>query len=109
MSKKKNKHTSKKHTTKTAHQHLLKGRLEVTRSGMGYVIVEGAANDILVRPSDMGNALNGDTVRIKVVKQNTRTGKKEGRITEVIERKQTEFVGSIQLSAHFAFFCTGYG
>ena len=104
MSKKKNKHTSKKHTTKTAHQHLLKGRLEVTRSGMGYVIVEGAANDILVRPSDMGNALNGDTVRIKVVKQNTRTGKKEGRITEVIERKQTEFVGSIQLSAHFAFF-----
>ena len=41
MSKKKNKHTSKKHTTKTAHQHLLKGRLEVTRSGMGYV---GCAN-----------------------------------------------------------------
>ncbi|NCI46296.1 ribonuclease R [Sediminibacterium soli] len=103
MSRKKTKHTAKKQT-RSVQSHVLKGKLEVTRSGIGYVVVAGSASDVLVRQSDMGNALNGDTVRVKLVKENMRTGKKEGRITEVVERKQTEFVGTIQLSAHFAFF-----
>jgi ribonuclease R len=106
MSKKKNK--QKPHKSKTAPKHVshqaLKGRLEVTRSGMGYVIVEGQENDVLVRSSDFATALNGDTVRVKVVKENGRTGKMEGRITEIVDRKQTEFVGHIQLSPHYAFF-----
>ena len=41
---------------------------------------------------------------IKLVKENLRTGKKEGRITEVITRKQTEFIGHLQLSTNHAFF-----
>ncbi len=81
-----------------------KGRLEVTRSGMGYVIVDGEKGDVLVRPGEFLTALNGDTVRVKVVKENMRTGKKEGRIIEVISRKQTEFVGHLQLSTNHAFF-----
>lgn len=85
-------------------QLLLKGKLEVTRSGMGYVIVENTEGDVLVRPGDFNTALNGDTVRVKVVKENIRTGKKEGRITEVVTRKQTEFIGHIQLSTNYAFF-----
>ncbi len=82
----------------------IKGKLDVTRSGMGYVIVEDQSGDVLVRPNDFSTALHGDTVRVKVVKENARTGKKEGKITEVIARKQTEFIGHIQLSAHHAFF-----
>ncbi|MBV9986674.1 MAG: ribonuclease R [Chitinophagaceae bacterium] len=106
MSKKK--HKQKSHKAKTgprsvSHQ-ALKGRLEVTRSGMGYVVVEGQENDVLVRSSDFATALNGDTVRVKIVKENSRTGKMEGRITEIVDRKQTEFVGYIQLSQHYAFF-----
>lgn len=82
----------------------VKGKLEVTRSGIGYVIVEDQSGDVLVRPNDFSTALNGDTVRVKVIKENTRTGKKEGKIVEVVSRKQTEFIGHIQLSAHHAFF-----
>jgi ribonuclease R len=82
----------------------IKGKLDVTRSGMGYVIVEDQSGDVLVRPNDFSTALHGDSVRVKVVKENARTGKKEGKITEVIARKQTEFIGHIQLSAHHAFF-----
>ncbi len=104
MSKKKTKHKSKNAGKPSVSQHLVKGRLEVTRSGMGYVIVDGSENDIFVRQGDLGNALNGDTVRVKLVKENMRTGKKEGRVTEIVERKQTEFVGHIQVSNHFAFF-----
>lgn len=103
MSKKKTK-TRSKSKGKPAAQLLLKGKLEVTRSGMGYVIVDNTEGDVLVRPGDFNTALNGDTVRVKVFKENTRTGKKEGKITEVVTRKQTEFIGHIQLSTNYAFF-----
>jgi len=101
MSKQKDKQKQKQ-KSKHSPELTLKGRLEVTRSGMGYVIVDGG--DVLVRPGDFATALNGDTVRVKVVKENMRTGKKEGRILEVVTRKQTEFVGHLQLSNNHAFF-----
>ncbi len=103
MKSKKTKQKSKQKSKITA-QLTLKGKLEVTRSGMGYVIVENTTGDVLVRPGDFATALNGDTVRVKVFKENMRTGKKEGKITEVVTRKQTEFIGHIQLSTNYAFF-----
>jgi ribonuclease R len=107
MSKQKIKHKQKqkqKNTHKTAELLSQKGRLEITRSGMGFVIVDGDKNDVMVKPGDFATALNGDIVRVKLVKENIRTGKKEGRITEVITRKQTEFIGHLQLSTNHAFF-----
>ncbi len=101
MSKKKK---QKKSTHKTTVQQAMKGVLEVTRSGIGYVVLGEGVSDILVRPGDFNTALHGDTVRAKVIKENAVTKKKEGRITEVLERKQTEFIGHIQLSTNFAFF-----
>ncbi len=103
MTRKKSKQKQKQRAKPVA-MHVIKGRLEVTRSGMGYVVVDDGSGDVLVRPGDFNTALNGDMVRVKVVKENSRTGKKEGRITEVIERKQTEFIGHLQLSTNYAFF-----
>ncbi|MFN9665666.1 MAG: ribonuclease R [Bacteroidota bacterium] len=85
-------------------QGLVRGRLEITRSGMGYVIVEKDGSDVMVKPGDFNTALNGDQVRVKVTKQNPRTGKREGKISEVITRRQTEFIGFLQLSTNHAFF-----
>ena len=98
------KKSKQKKTAKTIVVATLKGKIEITRSGMGYVIVDNNAIDIMVRPSDMGNALNGDIVRVKITRENGRTGKKEGKVVEVVERRQTEFIGHIQLSDKFAFF-----
>ena len=81
-----------------------KGKLEITRSGIGYVVVSGNDEDVLVSPNDFNTALNGDTVRVRVHKENERSGKKEGKITEVIKRKQNDFVGHLQVRANFAFF-----
>src|SRR3954454_6683545 len=83
--------------------HTLNGTLEVTRSGIGYVVIADGSGDILVRPYDFNTALNGDTVRVKVIKENPITRKKEGRIAEVLERKQTEFIGKLQMGKRFAF------
>lgn len=102
------KHKSKKQkysTTKNTHiSNELKGVLDVTRSGIGYVVIANGTGDVLVRQGDFNTALHGDTVKVKVVKENLNSGRKEGKITEVISRKQTEFIGHLQLSTNFAFF-----
>lgn len=99
MSKKEKSPRHKKHE-----DGLLKGTLDITRSGIGYVVISGDGGDVLVRPNDFNTALNGDTVRVKVTKENPRSGKKEGRITEVVTRKQNEFIGHLQVSTNYAFF-----
>jgi len=80
----------------------LKGTLEITRSGMGYVIVNGREKDLLVKPQDFNKAMDGDIVQVGV--KDTNGKRLEGRIEAVIERKQTEFIGDIHLSENFAFF-----
>jgi len=80
-----------------------KGVLEVTRSGMGFVVVEDLETDILVRPNDFNTALHGDVVRVKLNTQ--REGKRQqGVISAVVERKQSEFIGRLQMNKGFAFF-----
>lgn len=98
------KKTKKKHST-VADPNTIKGVLEITRSGLGYVVVkETDGSDIIIKQGDFNTALNGDTVRAKITKQNLNSGRREGVITEVVERKQTQFIGHIQLSPNFAFF-----
>lgn len=81
---------------------LVKGILDVTRSGMGYVIAEGREKDVLIKPQDFNKAFDGDTVLVKI---NEGNGKRvEGKIVEVVQRKQTEFIGSVEVSENFAFF-----
>jgi len=79
-----------------------KGLLEITRSGMGFVVVPGLETDILVRPNDFNTALHGDTVRVEVNPE--KTGKRmQGVVIDVLERKQLEFVGRLQMNKGFAF------
>jgi ribonuclease R len=79
-----------------------KGVLEITRSGMGFVVVPGLETDILVRPNDFNTALHGDTVRVEVNPE--RSGKRmQGAVIDVLERKQLEFVGRLQMNKGFAF------
>lgn len=99
MSRKKDKN---KH--RVSGQPLLKGTLDIARSGIGYVVIANGTGDVLVRPGDFNTALHGDTVRVKVTKENLGTGRKEGKIAEVVQRRQTEFIGSLQLATNFAFF-----
>jgi len=80
------------------------GRLDVARGGMGYVIVEGMEKDIIVRPNDMGRAFNGDTVKVQISKEGGGGRRTEGKITSIVDRKQTTFIGNIELAKNTAFF-----
>ncbi|MEY4337007.1 MAG: hypothetical protein RLZZ45_1926 [Bacteroidota bacterium] len=83
---------------------LYKGVFEITRSGMGFVVVKGLEKDIIIRPNDFNRAFHGDFVRVEVTKGDLRIGRLQGRIIQVIERKQKEFVGQIEVNRDFAFF-----
>ncbi len=97
----------KKTKTTTKHTHLVttyKGILDIAKSGMGFVIVQGLENDILVFPNDFNTALKGDEVSIKITKIRQASGKKEGKVLEVLKRKQVSFAGTMQVKERTAFF-----
>jgi ribonuclease R len=83
---------------------VLKGRLDISRSGMGFVIVEELQKDILVKPNDFGKAMHGDIVRVQIAKGGGLNRRVEGKIVDVAERKQTRFTGDIHISRDIAFF-----
>ena len=97
------KHKNKKDKPATATGNYT-GTLDITRSGMGFVVVEDLENDILVRPNDFNTALHGDKVKVQVAGIPGRNGRMQGEVTDVLERKQTEFIGKLELSTNFAFF-----
>jgi ribonuclease R len=94
---------TQKHKKEKSHNTYV-GILDITRSGMGYVVVEGLQKDILVRPSDFNRAFHGDKVKISMTSENNRTGRVQGVVLDVLERKQSEFMGTIEVSRDFAFF-----
>ena len=63
---------------------LVKGVLEITRSGIGYLIAEGRDKDVLVRPNDFNKAMDGDTVSVKIKESNGR--RIEGAVQDVLAR-----------------------
>ena len=96
---------SKKQVKKTSSQlRSVKGRLDISRSGMGFVIVDDFDQDIMVKPQNLGRAFHGDTVTVEFEKPNGKVKRLEGRITEVNQRKQSEFMGRIDINKHVAFF-----
>jgi ribonuclease R len=97
------KNIKNKKEKKSSRENTLKGSLDITRSGIGYVIVENIEKDILVKPGDFNTALHGDKVRVKI-KEGNLGQRVQGVITEVISRRQTEFIGRLQEGKNFGFF-----
>lgn len=107
---KKKKHTDRVHKNsrkKTrVEEREYKGVVDIARSGMAFVMVEGLEKDILVRGKHLGTALSGDEVRVKVVHQAKDKGRMEGVITEVVKRRKLEFTGRLELNKNFGFVVT---
>ncbi len=102
------KHTKRKKTD-AAGGNLLRGVLDVTRSGVGFVIVEDQEADIMVRPHEFNTALHGDKVSVRITSDPHKSGRMQGVIDEVLERKQSQYLGRIEVSKSFAFFIADSG
>ena len=70
------------------------GTIDIIASGAGYVRLGTVGlDDVFIPQRDIGTALHGDTVLIKV--RGVRGMRAEGRVLQVVKRRRTEFVGTI--------------
>lgn len=104
MGRKNSKKKKNKEKQSGSHEKILKGTLDITRSGMGFVTIEGIEADIMIRPGDFNTALHGDTVRVTVKEMKSAGRRMQGTVKEVLVRKRTEFIGHLEMNKGFAFF-----
>ena len=73
------------------------GRVQMTREGYIFVIVDDLEDDVFVKASKTMGALNGDTVRVVVTKEKTETRRMEGKVMEIVSRSPRPFVGILHV------------
>lgn len=69
------------------------GTIDIITSGAGYVRIGGGEDDVFIHNRNIGTALHGDRVLVKL--QSGRGMRAEGKVLQVLERRRTEFVGTI--------------
>ena len=74
----------------------------MTREGYIFVIAEGDEDDVFVRESKTRGALHGDIVRVSVTREKTDRQRREGEVTEIIERSARPFIGILHVVGHQA-------
>ncbi|HSZ25764.1 MAG TPA: ribonuclease R [Cytophagaceae bacterium] len=83
------------------------GRVDHVSPRFAYVIPqETGIEDIWIDARFINGAIDGDIVKAQIFESSGRNKKEkhsEGKIIEVVERKRTEFVGTIEISPKFAF------
>ena len=78
---------------------LVEGRVQMTREGYAFIIVEGEEDDVFVKASKTRGALNGDTVRVAVTREKTDRQRREGEVVAIIERSPKPFIGILHVVA----------
>ena len=68
------------------------GKLGVNVKGFGFVAPEDGGADIFIAPENLREALNGDTVKVKIFFNG---GRREGSVVEVLEHANKIVVGSV--------------
>lgn len=81
---------------------LVEGQFERRSNGKNFFIPEDGSANIFIAERNSAHAMNGDRVRIQIMAQR-KNRDPEGEVVEILERKQTQFVGTLNVQKHFAF------
>lgn len=93
---------------------MVAGKIEVTQKGFGFVIADGSvrggkradgtvSEDIYISPDNMGSAMHGDRVVVKLTKGFEEGRRREGVVVNVLEHANTSVVGTYQENKTFGF------
>ena len=69
------------------------GKVQMTREGFIFVVIEGQDEDVFVKAAKTRHALNGDIVRVAVSRHSGAGKRREGEVVEILERSKAPFVG----------------
>ena len=70
------------------------GKVQMTREGFIFVMIDGQDDDVFVKATKTRHALQGDTVLVAVTRQKSGDiRRREGEVVEILERSDRPFVG----------------
>ncbi len=84
----------------------IEGEVDFVNPRFAFIIPKGqekSEDDILIKESNLKNALDGDTVRVMIIPSRAKNGRREGKVLEILNRCRDEFVGRVEISPRFAF------
>jgi ribonuclease R len=79
-----------------ANSKYVEGRVDQTRMGSAFIIIDNSDTDVFVPERNMNGAMDRDIVKVEVLKKNT--GKRpEGKVVEIVKRSLTHVLGTLHL------------
>lgn len=82
------------------------GIVDMTARGTAYIVTKDIEEDVFISQSNLNHALHGDEVKVDLYARRSRR-QPEGEVVEIIKRKKTHFVGTVEMSRNFAFLVPG--
>lgn len=79
------------------------GTYRKNQKGFGFVKLEGQEEKIYISKENSYNALNGDTVAIKIISEKEADKKAEGKIVKIVRHEKDTVVGTFQKNRNFGF------
>ena len=79
------------------------GTYRKNQKGFGFVKLEGQEEEIYISKENSYNALNGDTVAIKIISEKEADKKAEGKIIKIVRHEKDTVVGTFQKNRNFGF------
>ena len=95
--------TKKKRYKYNTNADLYEGEFIGHDKGFGFISSSDFEYDFFVAKESKKNALNGDKVKFKIVKEKTADKRAEAVITDVLERKNISVVGTFKKNKNFGF------
>ncbi|MGL4347639.1 MAG: ribonuclease R family protein [Chitinophagaceae bacterium] len=74
---------------------IVQGIIQINQFGKGFVSSAGYTKDIEISSRNLNTALNGDTVKVKIATSLGNNNRIQGKVDEVITRKQNHFIGKL--------------
>lgn len=82
---------------------LVSGKIQVTKKGFAFLLMEGVSEDIFIPASELNTAMDSDTVLVKLTKHPENGRRGEGKVERVIVRAFDTIVGTFEASKDFGF------
>ncbi|OEH55229.1 ribonuclease R [Oceanobacillus sp. E9] len=83
---------------------LVKGSIQMHAKGFAFLIPEDEdATDVYIHANDMGSAMNGDKVLVRLEKPYSEGARPEGKVIRIIERAVIQVVGTYEDNRSFGF------
>ena len=81
----------------------IEGVFRANEKGFGFVEIENLEQDLFIPAKNVNGALNGDTVRVSIIKQKEGNRKAEAKIIKIVKRERDSLVGIFQANKNFGF------